>query len=313
MDLMNELLSHIAGALDYLKPFAIFMLASFGTIDLILYFIFEREEDVLMTMVKKLIIYGVFLTLITHYDKVVLETFLNGAVQLGNRVTGSTAISLVISPLSFFYKILTLASPAFKIGTLGAVAIDAVLDIESIPVTLMFFIIGLFFSALLLSYELAMMFVEFYIVGITAIVLLPFGVFYKTRGLAYKAISAVFGQGLKIMVMTFLLNFFNSAWDDYVKSKMELGFSILSWQNTCICILVILILYGTIKRGPAIAHSMLMGSATQGTSTNGIIAGMAGGSINYGIGMVKTSIKEAYSQYKNNSSDTNAYNSADKH
>lgn len=315
MDLMSKLLAHIAGALVYLRPFAISVTASFAIMDLVLYYLLEKEEDVLMSLVKKVLVYGVTLTILTKYDELVLKTFLNGAVQLGNMATGSSAITLVISPLAFFYKVMDLTAPAFTVSTLGAIAIDAIMDIESIPITLFFFILGLYFSTLLLSYELAMMFVEFYIVAITAIVLIPFGVFYKTRGIAMKAAGAIFGQGIKIMVMTFLLNFFNEAWDDYVKAKLETGFSILSWQNTCVCILVVLLLYGTLKRGPAIAHAMLMGSATSGAATNGFIAGAAGGSLNSGMGMVRSSAKEAYAAYRNRSSasSSSSYTSADKH
>lgn len=312
MDLMTKLLAHIAGALTNLKPFALVMVGSFATMDFILYFLLEKEEDVLYTYVKKVLLYGVLITLITNYDEIVLKTFLNGAVQLGNRAVGNNSIKLVISPLTFFYRTLSLAAPAFGVSTLGALSVDALLDVESLPVGMVLIILGMFCSALLLSYELAMVFVEFYIVAVTAIVLIPFGAFYKTRGIAIKAIGAIFGQGVKIMVMTFLLNFFDQAWQEYVLTRLENDFSLLSWRETAICTLVILILYGTIKRGPAIAHAILAGAATSGTGTSGFLGGLAGGSLGLGYKMARSGIGQAYSKYKSQSQ-TSSYNSADKH
>ena len=310
MDLMTKLLSHIAGALVNLKPFSLYMLASFAIMDFVLYFLLEKEEDVLYTMVKKVLIYWFLIYIISNYDEVVLKTFLNGAIQLGNKAVGSNSVKLIISPLAFFYRILKLSAPAFSVSTLGALSVDALLDVESLPVGMVLIILGMFFSCLLLSYELAMVFVEFYVIAVTAIVLLPFAAFYKTRGIALRAAGAIFGQGVKIMVMTFLLNFFDQAWDDYVTTKLD-AFSLLSWRETAICTLVILILYGTIKRGPAIAHAMVSGSGTAGAGSSAFLGGLAGGSLGVGYKMARKGIGQAYSKYK--SSETSSYNSADKH
>ena len=219
--IIQELLTHISKALAFLQPAMLGIIGSLMVLDLVLHYLFN-QEDIFLTLVKKVLIYGFFLWLIQDYDNVVLQKFLNGCIEIGNRTVGINSIKLMVSPLYFFLRTLSLTAPAFAIGTTGAVALDTLLGLESIPIALMFLLVGMFLSALLLSYEIGMMLVEFYAVAVYAIVLLPFGVFKKTRFLAEKALGAIFGQGIKIMIMTSLLNFFDKAWKEYIETALML-------------------------------------------------------------------------------------------
>lgn len=313
--IIQELLTHIATALNFLQPAMLGIIGSLMVLDLVLHYMFN-QEDIFLTLIKKILIYGFFLWLIQDYDNVVLKQFLNGCIEIGNKTVGLNSIKLVVSPLYFFLRILSLTAPAFAIGTAGAVALDTLLQLESIPIALMFLVIGMFASALLLSYEIGMMLVEFYSVAVYAIVLLPFGVFKKTRFLAEKALGAVFGQGIKVMIMTSLLNFFDKAWKNYVETSLS-AFNILSWKEMVVSIFVIIFLWGTIKRVPAIVHALLSGSASMGSSGNAVIGGIAGASFGAGLNIARESynqvggLKGMYSAFRNKSS--SGYNDATKY
>lgn len=304
--IIQELLTHISKALAFLQPAMLGIIGSLMVLDLVLHYLFN-QEDIFLTLVKKVLIYGFFLWLIQDYDNVVLQKFLNGCIEIGNRTVGINSIKLMVSPLYFFLRTLSLTAPAFAIGTTGAVALDTLLGLESIPIALMFLLVGMFLSALLLSYEIGMMLVEFYAVAVYAIVLLPFGVFKKTRFLAEKALGAIFGQGIKIMIMTSLLNFFDKAWKEYIETALN-AFSILSWKEMTLSIFVMIFLWGTIKRVPAIVHALLSGSASTGNSTSAFLGGIAGASFSSGINIMKSSynqaggIKGMYSTLRNNAS-----------
>ena len=313
--IIQELLTHISKALAFLQPAMLGIIGSLMVLDLVLHYMFN-QEDIFLTLIKKILIYGFFLWLIQDYDNVVLRQFLNGCIEIGNRTVGLNSVKLVVSPLYFFLRTLSLTAPAFAIGTTGAVALDTLLQLESIPIALMFLLIGMFLSALLLSYEIGMMLVEFYSVAVYAIVLLPFGVFKKTRFLAEKALGAIFGQGIKVMIMTSLLNFFDKAWKNYIETSLS-AFSILSWKEMVVSIFVIIFLWGTIKRVPAIVHALLSGSASMGSSGNAVIGGIAGASFGAGLNIMRESYNQAgglkgmYSAFRNKNS--SGYNDATKY
>ncbi len=65
--------------------------------------------------------------------------------------------------------------------------------------------IGILFSFFLLGIQCFLVYVEFYIVAILSLILLPFGVFRHTAFLAEKAFGAVLAHGIKLMVLAFVI------------------------------------------------------------------------------------------------------------
>jgi type IV secretion system protein TrbL len=65
--------------------------------------------------------------------------------------------------------------------------------------------IGILFSFFLLGIQCFLVYLEFYIVAILSLILLPFGVFRHTAFLAEKAFGAVLAHGIKLMVLAFVI------------------------------------------------------------------------------------------------------------
>ena len=180
-------------------------------IDLTITFLFVEEEgmNIFIKLMRKILVYGFFLYLIRSFADIV-DIILKGFIQLGNLSTlGTTSTELTVSPgvvfddLSEFIKGILLISGS----TVGLDAIPVV-SIESVPTAVLIFTFLLAIGALFIGIEITVSFVKFFIVTATAIILMPFGAFKKTQDIALKGLHALFAQGIEIMFITIILNFY---------------------------------------------------------------------------------------------------------
>lgn len=183
-------------------------------IDITLTFLFVEEEEmnVFIKLIKKVLLYGFFIFLIKNFPEVV-DKILHGFIQLGNlAVSPSGAIpskELTVSPGEMFDDILTFIKVIM--GTAGVtVALDAipVVSVESIPTATLIVVFCLAIGALFIGIEITLIFIKFFIVTGTTLILLPFGAFQKTQDIAIKGLHSLFAQGVEIMFVTIILNFY---------------------------------------------------------------------------------------------------------
>lgn len=279
-------------------PYCLNMISICATIDFLLTMMYETDnlEDVkiFMLFLKKSLCYGFFAYLIGNYEEVVMQQVLAGFIQLGNIGVGiGTASTMMVSPGKLLLMILGLISPFFIGGTLGIMALDK-LGVESIPIGVFLLIIGIILFATLTCLEIVITFAKFYLISGMAIILLPFGVFTKTRDIGMKGIHAILAVGIEVMTLTIVVNLCDLFIDKFIgkitlNDKTPLGFIGL--------FIVIIVLFGLITRVPAFAATLISGSL----AGLGMTSAAAGGSVKM-MGQGATAIKqlgqEIYDNYK---------------
>ncbi len=88
--------------------------AMLAVIDIVYTFMWG-EVDAFKTLVAKMLRYSFFFWLILEYKTIVMNWFINGAIQLGNYAVGSTSIDLLVSPFKFFFDFLIVLAPFVEV------------------------------------------------------------------------------------------------------------------------------------------------------------------------------------------------------
>ena len=160
-------------------------------------------NDAIKSLIQKLLVIGLFFFFIQQWQTVTTTTLQSfaraGATAGGGNLTALSDPSAVVAeglnaiqPLSDKVDALTQGTwTALKnLGTIMQLGLA---------------MIGILFSFFLLGIQCFLVYVEFYIVAILSLILLPFGVFRHTAFLAEKAFGAVLAHGVKLMVLAFVV------------------------------------------------------------------------------------------------------------
>ena len=160
-------------------------------------------NDAIKSLIQKLLVIGLFFFFIQQWQTVTTTTLQSfaraGATAGGGNLTALSDPSAVVAeglnaiqPLSDKVDALTQGTwTALKnLGTIMQLGLA---------------MIGILFSFFLLGIQCFLTYVEFYIVAILSLILLPFGVFRHTAFLAEKAFGAVLAHGIKLMVLAFVI------------------------------------------------------------------------------------------------------------
>lgn len=160
-------------------------------------------NDAIKSLIQKLLVIGLFFFFIQQWQMVTTTTLQSfaraGATAGGGNLTALSDPSAVVAeglnaiqPLSDKVDALTQGTwTALKnLGTIMQLGLA---------------MIGILFSFFLLGIQCFLTYVEFYIVAILSLILLPFGVFRHTAFLAEKAFGAVLVHGIKLMVLAFVI------------------------------------------------------------------------------------------------------------
>ncbi|MBS0513901.1 MAG: P-type conjugative transfer protein TrbL [Proteobacteria bacterium] len=160
-------------------------------------------NDAIKSLIQKLLVIGLFFFFIQQWQMVTTTTLQSfaraGATAGGGNLTALSDPSAVVAeglnaiqPLSDKVDALTQGTwTALKnLGTIMQLGLA---------------MIGILFSFFLLGIQCFLTYVEFYIVAILSLILLPFGVFRHTAFLAEKAFGAVLAHGIKLMVLAFVI------------------------------------------------------------------------------------------------------------
>lgn len=274
-------------------------------IDITLTFLFVEEEgmNIFIKLLRKILIYGFFIYLIKDFSSIV-DILLKGFIQLGNLSTlGVSSTELTVSPgvvfedLSDFIKGILLVSGA----TVGLDAIPIV-SIESVPTAVLIFTFFLAIGALFIGIEITVSFVKFFIVTATAIILMPFGAFKTTQDIALKGLHGLFAQGIEIMFITIILNFYkkyrNSIFFPTDTGDIELF--------TVIYSLTIMILFVfMMTKIPTFVSTLLSGSISSLGITNPRTAQSLAGKAGMGVKGMSNISSSAFNAYTTNTGGAN--------
>lgn len=110
--------------------------------------------------------------------------------------------------------------------------------------------------------QIVITFVKFYLVAGYAFILIPFGVFEKTKDIAMKALNGLFSQAIEIFVLTVILNLASYFQDTKWSSVINLPLSSMKdiKANLLTKFAILIFLYLLINKAGAIASSLLSGA-----------------------------------------------------
>jgi type IV secretion system protein TrbL len=180
------------------------LLGTLMIIDLVLAILMNLDDaDHLKTLIKKILKYGFFIWLVVDWANlanIVLNSFSTIGLKAGG---GGLSPAFMTDPSMTAGKGIYVAGPILDFISTLTGAMDTMLNlpkivimgVTAVGIILCFFIIGI---------QIFLTYLEFYIVATLALILIPFGVFKHTAFLSEKAIGAVLGFGIKLMVLSFI-------------------------------------------------------------------------------------------------------------
>lgn len=241
------------------------------------------EENQIILLVQSCVKYGMIYALIVGYSSL-SNIFLESLTQAGLAIGGGSISSAAMK------------NPDF-ITTTGATNLQPILDamktnaasIKGIPTALMQFciyIIGML-CYYIIAIQIFLCWLEWYIVGASAVIFFPFLANDNTKFMGEKAIGAIVATGVKLMVMAIVMSAImpvletNVIPTDPVNSSLwtalgsVLAMAFLAWQ------------------APGMASGLLAGSPSIGGSEAITTAKNTGGNVAAGFGMGKSVGKAA--------------------
>ncbi|MGL5901863.1 MAG: type IV secretion system protein [Cetobacterium sp.] len=298
--IINEFKNLGVSIVNNLTPTVKSMLYIFLMLDLTLSMLFNEDDGlgIFITLVKKVLLYGFFIWVVSQYSYII-KTVLDGFIQLGNLASiGVASKSLESSPGLVFSLVMSKITPIFLSVSAGALAMDLAL-IESLPVTLFLLGSSLGIVAGLIALEIIIIFIKFYLTTALAFVLMPFGVFSKTREIATKGLHSLLSQGVEIMVAVIIINFFNRYIENFLILESIDGKSPIGLINNLVVVIFFFLL---ITRIPVIVSTLLTGSITNLSLTDSGVKNASGNLTRENVGKAGSEIKnmagKVYSAYK---------------
>jgi type IV secretion system protein TrbL len=201
--LFNNFMSAFANGIGFIHGDAKWLLGILMVIDLLLAVLLNLSDgDHMKTLITKTLKYGFFIWLVMDYKnlaQVVLNSFKAIGLKAGG---GSLSETLLSDPSSLADEGIMLTSPIFDhINNLSTIDV-----VKNLPDIIFTGLMGLLiiFCFFIIGIQIFITYLEFYVVGALALILLPFGVNKHTAFLGEKAIGAVLSFGIKLMVLSFI-------------------------------------------------------------------------------------------------------------
>jgi type IV secretion system protein TrbL len=160
------------------------------------------EENTLAELLKKIMKIGFFIFVVTKYPwliKCVVDGFVFVGLKAGGGSTDAASVSLIKDP-----------SAIIKIGFELLKSVDKAI-VPYNPLNFTKNVVGglAYFSVILAFFGLAIgvfiTYLEFYLISVLGLILIPFGAFKHTAFLAEKVFSTIINFGVRLMVLSFIL------------------------------------------------------------------------------------------------------------
>ncbi|MEI7668458.1 MAG: P-type conjugative transfer protein TrbL [Pseudomonadota bacterium] len=204
-NLEQAILTVFQGGFSKIQPDALHLLSLLGTLDLVLAAIFwtMEQKDFTATFLRKILIISLFIYFIQNWQSLV-DVVVHGFTYIGAKAGGGSNLPALTDPSSiidFSWKVSeplnTEITKLNKASWFGFNAMIADLWICKILILV---------SLAIVAIQSFICYLEFYLVAVLTMILLPFGVFKHTAFLAEKAFGAVIAFGIKLMVLSFILS-----------------------------------------------------------------------------------------------------------
>jgi type IV secretion system protein TrbL len=207
--LLDSFLTVFNGGWSALQPKAMSLLGILVGIEVTLSGLWwaMSGDDAVKGLIQKLLMIGIFFFFIQQWQMVTTTTMQSFA-RVGAAAGGASSSpgSLALNdPSSIVAEGLNAIQPlSDKVDSLTSGTWTALKNLGTI-MQIGLAMIGILFSFFLLGIQCFLVYLEFYIVAILSLILLPCGVFRHTAFLAEKAFGAVLAHGIKLMVLAFVI------------------------------------------------------------------------------------------------------------
>ena len=160
------------------------------------------DEDAVVGLIKRILVVGLFIFFVTTYPAI-LSAVLEGFVQTGLKAGGGALTSLT-DPSAIVEVGLRATQPildhvaAYSLGSALANIVDVFMStLAALLVLLAYFAMAV---------QVFLTYVEFYVVAVLGLILVPFGVFRPLAFLAERVVAAIISFGIRLMVLAFVLS-----------------------------------------------------------------------------------------------------------
>jgi len=207
--LLDSFLTVFNGGWGALQPKAMSLLGILVGIELTLSGLWwaMSGDDAVKGLIQKLLLIGIFFFFIQQWQMLTtttMQSFARAGAIAGGASTSPGSLALN-DPSSIVAEGLNAIQPlSDKVDALTSGTWTALKNLGTI-MQIGLAMIGILFSFFLLGIQCFLVYLEFYIVAILSLILLPCGVFRHTAFLAEKAFGAVLAHGIKLMVLAFVI------------------------------------------------------------------------------------------------------------
>lgn len=202
--LLTAFLNVFSGGFAGVDPDARRILFMLGTIELTMAGIWWalKGEDVIVGLIQKILLIGVFAYFVVNWPSFV-NSIVGGFVHTGlaaGSAGGGGGFPSMTDPSSIIDIAWTVIQPlSDKVATLSWYELG---DLMFYGLAMLLILLAFF----VLAIQVTLTYLEFYIVAVLSLILVPFGVNRYTAFLAEKAFGAIVGFGVKLMVLAFIMS-----------------------------------------------------------------------------------------------------------
>jgi len=207
--LLDAFLTVFNGGWSALQPKAMSLLGILVGIELTLSGLWWAlsGDDAVKGLIQKLLMIGIFFFFIQQWQLVTtttMQSFARIGATAGGASNSPGSLALNDPSLIVAEGLNAIQPLSDKVDSLTSGTWTALKNLGTI-MQIGLAMIGILFSFFLLGIQCFLVYLEFYIVAILSLILLPCGVFRHTAFLAEKAFGAVLAHGIKLMVLAFVI------------------------------------------------------------------------------------------------------------
>ena len=200
---LNAFIEAFTGGYSKILPDAMHLLGILATLEVAVAALWWClcEENTMVELLKKIMKIGFFIFVVVNYQSLI-ESVVSGFVYIGFKAGGAGQSSM---------PLLKDPSAIIKLGFDWAKSLDDAITFYNplnMPKILLAGLAELLMILAFFALAIAVFitYLEFYLVAVLGLILIPFGAFKHTAFLAEKVFGAIISFGVRLMVMSFVLS-----------------------------------------------------------------------------------------------------------
>lgn len=287
--LQNAFAFVLTGGFGRLMPDALSLLGKLAILDLILVatWAWWTDDNVAVALLLKMVWIGAFVFLVTFWPTLT-RTLMTSFIQAG--LVGSGGV-LTVEDFSNPARIARFGLEVTAVLFSQVSRLTGFRAVLSLPLMIVdgFVSLAIVVAFFLMAIQVFITFLEFYLVSMLTLILVPFGVFRHTAFIAERAIGSVVSFGIKLMVLAAIMNSMQPILQSVRITSANpdlnetLSLLLASWAVALFAWHAPSVAAGLIAGAPSLTASTVAHTALAGTAGLGL-AGIAGIGATHALG-----------------------------